>query len=91
MDARWSERAHERPHRHSGRAQRDPESVIAFLVPDRKQLRVPSAGNAYQQRPFELAVVFVGSGSFWPVLSMLRLPHLSSCCGPLATGVAVAM
>jgi len=42
------------------------------------QVRVLSADAAYQQRPFELAEVLVGSGSFWPVLSMLRLPHLSS-------------
>jgi len=52
------------------------------------QVRVPSADAAYQQRPFELAEVLVGSGSFWPVLPMLRLPHLSSACGPC--GVAVA-
>jgi len=77
------------PNRHSGRAQRDPESVPAVRVPDKNRFRVPRAGDAYQQRPFELAEVLVGSGSFWPVLSMLRLPHLSSACTPCGVAVAV--
>src|SRR5574337_1953272 len=45
--------------------------------------------SAYQQFPLLLAAVSVGAGSFWPVLSMLRLPHLSLVCGP--SGFAVAM
>ena len=57
--------------------------------PDKNRSRVPSAGDAYQQRPFELAEVSVGSGDFWPVLSMLSLPHLSSACAPCGVAVAV--
>ena len=38
--------------------------------------------SAYQQFPLLLAAVLVGAGSFWPVLSMLRLLHLSLACAP---------
>lgn len=43
----------------------------------------------YQQLPLELAAALVGACSFWPVLSMGRLPQASPCCAPW--GVAVAM
>ena len=77
------------PNRHSGRAQRDPESVTAVRVPDKNQSRVPRAGDAYQQRPLLFLAVLAAEGSFWPVLSMLRLPHLSSACTPCGVAVAV--